>query len=95
MTTVRGSIEFRDAVFTLAKGGRPVYMRMAGRLHPAYRVIGGDNPSNRIELEHLFQQPCPPVQMEDAAQAMVRADRAGFEVPVIELGNDPAFGAGE
>lgn len=73
-TFVDNSVDFRDAVMKLEKMGCAVYVRMANTRGPLYRVIGRTSAvGDRMKLGDLFRRSCPPVYMEDFAQALVQA----------------------
>jgi hypothetical protein len=88
-TVVRGSIEFRDAVTRLSKGGRTVFVRREKTETPTFVIV----PSmNHITVSDLFTSIWPPVMVEDFAQALARA--ADDELPDVEVFNleDPNYG---
>lgn len=67
-TVVRGSIEFRDAVFALASDGLEVFVCREGFTGPVYRIIYGAGA--KITLTDFFGGN-PPVHMEDFATALI------------------------
>lgn len=81
LVTVRGSIEFRDAVMKLEREGGQICARLKGDTVAEYRVISGWT----ITLDDLLAGPLPPVRMEDLATALARADEAGEDVPLVEV----------
>ncbi|MFE0472369.1 hypothetical protein ACFW2V_12180 [Streptomyces sp. NPDC058947] len=84
LTTVNGSIEFRDAAMKLAREGREVYASLTGSrgAGKTYRIL--TSPTSHITLEDLFVADHPPVLMEDFATALVIADKTGH-VPSVEV----------
>lgn len=69
LTTVIGSIAFRDAAMNLDREGRPVYARRSGVGGPTYRILVGVG--TKIRFVDLFYSDHPPVHMEDFAQALI------------------------
>jgi hypothetical protein len=83
LITAKSSIEFRDAVFNLRKNGsQKIYAQASGSVGQVYVIIDG---IRHFTVQDLFSSNCPPVQMEDFAQALVDAARQGAEVPEIDV----------
>ena len=78
---VKGSIEFRDAVMELDKGGHRAYAKLTGSMSLTYRII----PTlSHMTINELFVHSYPPVMMEDFATALIIAERDG-ELPLVEV----------
>jgi hypothetical protein len=77
--TVHNSIEFRDAVMDLNADTVPVYVRAEGHERLPFRVLL----RQPMTLANLFEESCPPVNMEDFAQAMVKATKLGQNIPPL------------
>jgi hypothetical protein len=85
LVTVRGSVEFRDAVMRLTSGGiEGVYAQEHGTNEPTYRIIHGpDHPA--ITTGDLFRSHFAPVRMEDFASALGAAGDMAPRVDVFNL----------
>lgn len=83
LKTVRGSVEFRDAVMAADREGVRVYARKRGTGAPTFSILARHaDPFEQITVHDLFSMPWPPVYMEDFAQALVKA---GADAPEIDL----------
>lgn len=91
LVTVQGSLEFRDAVMTRDRKshGEPIYARLHGfdstlvLEAPVYRIIPRHvDQFEKITLGDLFGPHCPPVYMEDFAQALIAA---GDKAPKVDI----------
>lgn len=80
--TVKDAIQFRDAVAKFALDDVPVYARLDGFEAPTFHIIYGHR---GITLKDMFSSPYPPIQMEEFASALWRAERNGEEVPVVNV----------
>lgn len=89
LTTVSGSIEFRDVVMTRDRENpdEPIYVRLHGHEVPTYRIIPRHTDAfQKITLDDLFSSYYAPVYMEDFAQALITAgDEAAPEVDIFTL----------
>ncbi|MCP9209638.1 hypothetical protein [Streptomyces cucumeris] len=79
LTTVQGSIEFRDLVMAWDRDGCFAYVREHGLITPVYRVVAS---FDKITADDLFRSEHPPVYMEDIVTALVEA---GDDAPKLDL----------
>lgn len=79
---VEGSIEFRDLVMAMTKENLPVYVRLNGSEAPTYRILTG---LRGVTVDDLFNAPYPPIQMEEFASALWRAEKVGDDVPAVNV----------